>query len=230
MGEMVSTPPGAVRPRSPWRQLVLVLCVTLSVAAGTFAYVFIIEPALHERAARKGSTPFGGNLSSLSSTPMIWPGVRQPAATPADAAIVAADAEVIGVSVGTNHRAYLVRALNNPSTQVVNDLLGDTPITIAYCDRTRRARAFTGPRNSPPLDMMFGGWVRGKMVVALNQFFYDQDSGRSTNPEMNDSALPLYPCEQTTWEAWRAAHPTTDIYVGDVAEQPLDRANKKDLP
>jgi hypothetical protein len=229
MADKLSAPVVADRPRLPWGQAALILCIVVAVAAGTFVYVFLIEPKLHERAAVKASTPFGGRPPS-TSTPMVWPGVRQPAAKSVDDAGIADDAEVVGISVGTRHRAYLVRALDNPSTQVVNDVLGETPVTIAYCERTRRARAFTGPQDGKPLDMMFGGWIGSKMVVALNQFFYDQETGRSTSPEMNDSALPIYPCEQTTWKTWRAAHPTTDIYVGGPAEQAMDRNQTKNRP
>jgi hypothetical protein len=200
-----------------WRDLLLFLGL-LAVAAGTaFAYVFLVEPRLQTATDAESAVPFGGGPPQMS-TPMVWPGVRQPIAVSAGEAQIEDEAEVIGVSAGGSSRAYLVRAFNNPATQVVNDLLGDVPISVTFCDRTRHAAVFTGPANGKPLEMSFGGWMQGRMVVVLNQSFYEQKSGASTNANLNPYVLPAHDCVQTTWKAWRAAHPDTDIYLGGATD------------
>jgi hypothetical protein len=148
------------------------------------------------------------------NTPMMWPGVRQPVAVAADAARIEPGDEVIGVSVGDKHRAYHLHALDNPGRQVVNDLLGDVPVTVTYSDRANHVSVFTGPNKGKPLDMGIGGWLQGRMAVTLNQILYDQETGAATNPGVNSYVVPRYEFVRVSWQEWRAAHPDTDIYLG----------------
>jgi hypothetical protein len=128
---------------------------------------------------------------------------------------------VIGVSVGSHHRAYLVEALDGswegvlatgdePLGQVVNDFLGGVPITVTYCSRNQRCRVLTGPGIQPlQLAVEDSKDPEGMALRSGSQTF-----------EQSDPKLPLqdYPFETTTWKDWRSAHPETDVYLGPLEE------------
>jgi hypothetical protein len=141
--------------------------------------------------------------------------INNPAVVPAGSARLKDDEPVFGVSVAGKHRAYRVRALREyPMVHVVNDRLGDRPVTIAHCDRTGCTAVLQGNEGGPLLNLAFGGWYRGQMYVRANEdHVYCLNGLRSVDP-----AAPPFPFEQvsferTTWGAWRQAHPDTDVYV-----------------
>lgn len=164
-----------------------------------------------------------------SSTPQNAgvPMQRQPAG-PMKLEVLAADEvnledeePVIGISVGSYHRAYLVEALdgswesllttgNEPVGQVVNDVLGDVPITVTFCSRSQRCRVLTGPGAQPlQLAVQENADHDGMALRVGGQTF-----------EQTDPTLPLqdYPFELTTWKDWKSAHPETDVYLGPLEE------------
>jgi hypothetical protein len=44
---------------------------------------------------------------------------------------------------------------------------------------------------------------------------YRQDSGQPLDPDSPPLGCGSYPSEETTWGAWRHAHPDTDVYTGE---------------
>jgi hypothetical protein len=150
---------------------------------------------------------------------MEVPGIREPLAHSAADVQLADAAEVIGISVGGRVRAYLVDALNLPDRHVVNDLLGDTPITVTFCPRTDCVRVYSDPSSHEPLPIVLGGWMERyedrTILLLVGTTRYRQDTGQPLEP---GAAAPLsYPqinFVRTSWKEWRAAHPETDIYLG----------------
>src|SRR5262249_40217228 len=123
-----------------------------------------------------------------------------PVRAAADAEL-ADDEDVLGVAVGGKPRAYRVRALGGtPWVHVVHDLLGDTPVTIAHCDRTGCSKAFTGGERGQTLKVAFGGWREGQMWVRAGRGVYAHET-----LEPAASAFPPFPyaethVERTTWK------------------------------
>jgi Protein of unknown function (DUF3179) len=220
MADISSTPPTAVRSRLPWREMALVGGIIAAVVAGGFTYVFMIEPMLHRRAAPKGGAFFGP--PPALSTPFFMPGIPTPPTAEAADAPLDDTAEVIGVSAGGKHRAYVVRAFEPMACHVVNDLLGDVPVTVTYCNRCDCAHVFTCDQPGVALDVVLGAWVDGRMVLRWKDVFFMQQSGQPMGIEEADAVLPTYPHERTTWKAWRTAHPDTDVYLGVVVARDLD--------
>jgi len=169
--------------------------------------------------------------ASADVLPMAQPGVRLPPASPAESARLNDADEVIGVSAGAQARAYAVAAFaprpgGQYSTHVVNDRLGGSPVTVAYCDRTGCAKVYTDARDEGPLDVAVGGWTnRGghdSMVLLVGSIRYRQDTG-----EPLDGDAPPFPYAQrafvrTTWKQWREVHPNTDVYLS-AGPAPGDR-------
>jgi hypothetical protein len=146
---------------------------------------------------------------------------------PAKDLLLAGTSEVVGVSVSGRHRAYLLEALIPFKNHVVNDLLGQVPITVTYCDMQDEVQVFTGKHPGNALDLAVGGFLTpeddshgtGCMLLRHANHFYRQD-----NTESADEHAPVFPyskaaCQRTTWESWLAAHPDTDIYLGPFQQR-----------
>lgn len=124
-------------------------------------------------------------------------------------------AEVIGVSVGINHRAYSVKALSrSPEHHVVNDLVGSKPITVAYCDLSGCARVLTSSEHTKALTVGVAGAVElpegVEMLLVVNGTKVLQ---KSQNMPFDDM-----PFSKTTWHEWRSKHPDTLVYQGSPFE------------
>lgn len=151
-----------------------------------------------------------------SSQQFSFPGIRQPPTRSANEAGLAEDAEVIGVRIGGKARAYSVEALSRgPQSHVVNDLLGERPVTVAYCNVMGCARVFTADSSGAPLDLGVGGWqgVKG-LIVRLDGVNYTLADGENlTNPKGSPLPFERMVYQRTTWGEWHQAHPETDVYV-----------------
>jgi hypothetical protein len=124
--------------------------------------------------------------------------------------------EVIGVVVEGRPRAYRLGALEYPPWHVVNDVVGEVPVTIAHCDLTGCTRAYAGEPGSGPLDVGQAGLAKGEMVVKVDGVAYWHRTGMPVESAGGAATLPYREqvWTRTTWRAWRGAHPTTDVFVG----------------
>jgi hypothetical protein len=126
---------------------------------------------------------------------------------------------VIGVMVDGHAYAYSVKALSIPRRfgygadkrelvrrHVVNQLLGDTAVSITYCDISACARVFKADHQTETLPLAVGGASNGKLVLSYNGKRYMH----------NDKKIPLTDCpfEVTFWGDWLSRHPDSRIYLG----------------
>jgi hypothetical protein len=151
----------------------------------------------------------------LRATPFVVPGLQRPPARPAALAALPDDAPVVGVMVQGRPRAYLLEAMSKRSNHVLDDVLGETPVTVTYCDQADCVRVFTANTPGVPLPIDLGGWDGDAMLLRVDGVFYRQDTGKSKldGDRGNFPYAPL-PFERTTWGAWKAAHPDTDVFTG----------------
>jgi len=164
--------------------------------------------------------------TSMTNTPFLAPSIDRPPTVTAANARVPDEAEVIGVSVGGKNRAYLVRAFDQPFWHVVNDVVGDVPITVTYCDRRDHVRLFTSPQRGVPLNLMLAGWVDSKMMLRIGSISFIQDAAPPAGGQGSPPLSSGVPYERTSWKAWRTAHPDTDVYVGVSEAEVLSGAAK----
>jgi len=127
-------------------------------------------------------------------------------------------APVIGVSLNGKHRAYPIQLMMRPDQHVLNDLYGDQPLSVTYCDVDKCVRVFTDPSRKQRLDLNVGGSNAsraGKLLLKVGERLYWQDSGAPLEAT-NKSSLPFTKVDhvETTWGKWRESHPDTDRYVG----------------
>jgi hypothetical protein len=150
------------------------------------------------------------------------PGIASPRMLPAAEANLPDTAEVIGVSVGAEHRAYRVAALSSlPEHHVVNDVVGGRALSVTYCDISRCARAFLGGESEVPPDIGVAGLevARNRLVLLVDGKRYVQETGEPFDAGGGTGPLGYerHPVVMTTWGKWRAAHPDSLVYVSAPA-------------
>jgi hypothetical protein len=139
--------------------------------------------------------------------PMTLTGMIAPVTLIAEEARVSGTEQVIGITIGDEHRAYLVNAFAPLGHKVINDLINEIPVTVTYCDIHERARVFTSSDRGEYLNVGLGGWYKKEM------FFYF-DNIRFGHSSQN-APLPDYPYIITTWREWLEEHPESRIYLGE---------------
>lgn len=144
------------------------------------------------------------------------PPVSAMPAVPAKVARLRPDAPVIGVTVGTWHRAYPIESMSQSRSHIVNDVLDDQAVTVAYCDRTHCARVFVDPDRASPLDLAVGGWFNEDgakdMLVRVGPNRYRLKSGKPLDADGPPFPYEGVEVEIVTWHEWRTAHPDTDVF------------------
>lgn len=197
--------------------------IILGAVAAALTVAVIVGPGGRKQAAQTAPStgpnpgPPNGDPSKggygMFSTPFIWPGIRCPPVQPAAAVKLDDDAPVAGVVVRGKARAYLLKTMSKMTGHVVNDLVGDTPVTVTYCDKSDCVCGFTADTPGKPLDVYLGGFG-GKLMLKVGNTFYWQDT---TEPTHNNNPQPFpyqkLALEKTTWKKWRAAHPDTEVYT-----------------
>jgi hypothetical protein len=139
-----------------------------------------------------------------------FPGITQPPAlSPSDIPWKGED-EVVGVSLNGQSRAYLVDALSQPYHHVINDMIGQTPVSITYCNISHCARAFTRDGARGPLDIAVGGQhnLEGLLLLVDGARFHQADL-RPYEPGHGPATFPYQPLPLTvtTWRKWKELHP-----------------------
>lgn len=190
-------------------------------AAAALAAACIVVAALVWLSQPEPPPPLTAPDQPMMMTPWITPGIRLPAVQSSGEAVLPDEALVIGVAVGGKHRAYRVEAFHPISAHVVNDVIGETPISVTYCNRTECTHVFTDTTRGAPLKIDLGGYVQ-KMLLKVGDEFYFQDSGASI-VENDGATIPYatHPFEKTTWKKWKEAHPDTELYMGLPPAKPI---------
>lgn len=152
----------------------------------------------------------------MEMTPFVLPGIRNPKIQKASEVELPDETEIIGIEAQGKYRAYRVLAFHSLGGHVVNDLVGDVPITVTYCDRSNCTQVYTDEKRGEALKIDLGGYMR-KMFLKADNAFYFQDTGESTAKELGTKiGHDFHRFERTTWGKWRQAHPETEIYVGKM--------------
>jgi len=145
------------------------------------------------------------SVDALMNTPFIIPPVLDPVIYLAKEVDIPADERVVGVVVGETVRAYLISALKQMQSHVVNENQGEYPVCVTYYDRTDCVRVLGGDKGET-LTVQTGGFQNGEMLLRLNEQMYPQNS--------TDVPLKDVQYTRTTWGEWLAAHPATTVYLG----------------
>jgi hypothetical protein len=122
---------------------------------------------------------------------------------------------VFGVSINGDSRAYPLRILD--WHEMVNDVVGGIPMSLAYCTLCGAGIAFDG-RASDGQTYTFGS---SGFLYRSNKLMYDRQTNTLWNqltgePVLGELAdkgikLELLPVVLTSWEDWLEQHPDTSV-------------------
>ncbi len=148
------------------------------------------------------------------------PSLDEPPHLPAAQADYLQEGEpVFGVRVGDESRAYPLRILD--WHEIVNDTLGGTPISLAYCTLCGSGIVYDGrvPGLPEPLRFSTSGLLHRSNKLMLDRrthSLWSQLTGRPVvgelaGPGHEELELRMLPAVVTTWSAWRLQHPETTV-------------------
>ncbi|MEM7127638.1 MAG: DUF3179 domain-containing protein [Chloroflexota bacterium] len=174
--------------------------------------------------------------STIRAEEIQWGGVRVdgiPAldysrmVEPGDAPYLVPEEPVFGLAINGDARAYPLRILD--WHEMANDIVGDVPVSIAYCTLCGAAIAFDG-RASDGTIYDFGS---SGFLFRSNKLMYDRQTRTLWNqmsgePVLGplvgqDVKLDILPIVLTTWESWLEQHPETQVLDLDTGfNRPYD--------
>ena len=193
----------------------LVGLVALAVSAAVLSFK---GSRVRENSAKQPPAQAFAEPAAQPSVIANMPSIEVPLALPAGAAEISHDAEVLGVCVDQQCRAYLLEAFDKiPARHLVNDLIDDVPVSVSYCPLSDCARVLTSDERGRPIELRVGGLGSNSLVLLFGNHWYAQDA-----PD-----LPLHdlPFVRTTWSEWIEDHPESDIYIGPGAAAVIRHAD-----
>jgi hypothetical protein len=139
----------------------------------------------------------------------------------ADEVTLSPKAEVVGVIVEGEPRAYFLTKMSAMVKHVVNDRARTTvgatfPFTVTYCDQTDCVRVLTPAEQSFEETTGIGtlGMLDGGLALQWNNQQFKQ-----LDPIPGFKDLPY---ERMTWGEWLSKHPETKAYVGNnLSDDPM---------
>jgi hypothetical protein len=150
------------------------------------------------------------------------PALDIPAMTTASAAsYLNLDDWVFGVEINGDARAYPLRIMN--WHEMVNDVVGGVPVSLAYCTLCGSGILFDGRVAGRAEAFTFGS---AGLLYRSNKLMYDRQTdslweqfagrpvvGRLTGSKIELKPLPLV---LTSWSEWRSRHPETRVLSLDT--------------
>ncbi len=137
----------------------------------------------------------------------------------ADASYLEAADLVFGVSINGDQRAYPLRIMD--WHEMVNDVVGGVPVSLAYCTLCGAGVLFDGRADGRTLTFGSSGFL-----MRSNKLMYDRASHTLWNQltgepvagplAATDLRVSILPVVVTTWEAWRTRHPDTRVLSLDT--------------
>lgn len=156
--------------------------------------------------ARVGSTPALDNPKMISAV---------------DAEYLNPDDLVFGTEIGGEARAYPLRIVS--WHEVVNDVVGGTPVTLAYSPLAGASILYATQVTGREQPLTFG---TAGLVYRSNKLLYDRATDSLWNQltgrpvigalEDTDIALKVLPVVTTPWHLWRAKHPASKVLSLDT--------------
>lgn len=141
------------------------------------------------------------------------PALTDPATVEAhEATFLKAEDRVLGVTRGGEARAYPIAILN--WHEVVNDRLGDVSIAVTYCPLCLTGMVFEAEQHGARTVFGVSGLLYNSDVLLYDrqtESLWSQLRMEAVTGARLGERLIWLPVQHTTWAAWRAAHPETDV-------------------
>jgi hypothetical protein len=124
---------------------------------------------------------------------------------------------VILIQVGEHNRAYPLQILT--WHEIVNDVVGDTPLTITFCPLCNTAVAFERTVNGEVLDFGTTGRLRYSNLVMYDrqtETWWQQAGGNAIVGELTGTQLILFPAALIPWSDFKEYYPSGLVLSTDT--------------
>jgi uncharacterized protein DUF3179 len=141
--------------------------------------------------------------------------------TPGEAAMWLSDQEpVVRVQLGSESRAYPLQILT--WHEIVNDRIGDTPVTVTFCPLCYSAIAFDRLVDGDVLDFGVSGMLRHSDLVMYDRqthSLWQQLTGEAIVGSYMDTRLNRIPAQIISFKQFREAHPAGSVLSRETGHQ-----------
>lgn len=141
------------------------------------------------------------------------PAIDEPVFESADAANwLAGDERVLGVALNGESKAYPIAILN--WHEIVNDRLGDQPVVVTFCPLCGTGMVFDSRVEGRALNFGVSGLLFESDVLLYDretESLWSQIWTEAITGPMKGKRLDMVPVTHTTWAAWQAEHPNTQV-------------------
>jgi len=146
------------------------------------------------------------------------PAILKPVFIPADRAdFLKNDDRVLAFELNGEAKAYPIKILN--WHEIVNDTIGGRPILVTYCPLCGTGMAFDPMIEGKRYTFGVSGLLYKSDVLMYDhqtESLWSQIQREAVTGPLTGTRLKLLPLVHTTWGAWRAEHPKTQLLSTDT--------------
>jgi len=127
---------------------------------------------------------------------------------------------VLLIQVGEEARAYPVQILMYH--EIVNDLVGDLPVTVTFCPLCNTGIAFERKVDGEVLDFGTTGRLRFSNLIMYDrqtETWWQQASGQAIAGELTGKTLTFLPVSMVSWEQFKESFPDGQVLSRDTGFQ-----------
>ena len=138
--------------------------------------------------------------------------------------VVAADAEfvsdtdvVIGLEINGDARAYPLFIM--VWHEIVNDVVGGTPVAVTYCPLCYTNQVFERVLDGETVEFGTSGKLYNSNLVMydrLTDSYWSQALGLAITGELTGDELEIIPFDVITWSDWKTLHPDSKVLTTET--------------
>lgn len=124
-----------------------------------------------------------------------------------DVAFLADDEPVLALEINGDARAYPIQIMT--WHEIVNDTVGDIPVTVSYCPLCNSAIAYDRRLGDRILDFGTSGMLYNSALVMYDrqtESLWSHFTGEAITGHLTGATLDVIPVQTVSWEAWHGAH------------------------
>ena len=124
---------------------------------------------------------------------------------------------VVGVEINGEAKAYPLFIL--VWHEIVNDRVGDVPVSVTYCPLCYTSQVFERVIDGQEVEFGTSGKLYNSNLLMYDRFtesYWSQALGLAVTGELSGYSLDLIPFDIITWGDWKALHPDTVVLTTDT--------------
>ena len=146
------------------------------------------------------------------------PSIDDPLFAPVSESQFMSDSDtVIGLEINGDARAYPLFIL--VWHEIVNDTVGDVPVSVTYCPLCYTNQVFERVIDGKQVEFGTSGKLYNSnllMYDRLTESYWSQALGLAVKGQLTGTQLNLVPFDVITWKDWKELHPDTVVLTTDT--------------